>query len=266
MKPEEAQQEEVPVDDATVIPVGESEEEMMPITQKEMMACPEKMEACLEEKEPTSVETKPGVAQREVPNEDAVVKPVEGRKKRHRAKKQAAGRRGEPKKLTRGDCGSRMKLAAACRKGSCHATVAWRKKIFRKSWTQRNCGLQKEVTASMRKITRCAGHRHMARNKRKGPECNTGIRDRGLNQRLRVSNQLKDPTKNAIGVCRSEQQSHRGRRGTRKMIFYEIVGRKLAKQTAGSSVGLRQDKDWTLWRGRPPPKRKKGDFKQRRNR
>jgi hypothetical protein len=41
------------------------------------------------------------------------------------------------------------------------------------------------------------------------------------------------------------------------MIFYEIVGRKITKQIAGSSVGLRQDKDWTLWRGRPPPKRKK---------
>jgi hypothetical protein len=50
------------------------------------------------------------------------------------------------------------------------------------------------------------------------------------------------------------------------MIFYEIVSRKFAKQIAGSSVGLQQGKDWTLWRGRPPPKRKKkGDYKQRRS-
>jgi hypothetical protein len=41
------------------------------------------------------------------------------------------------------------------------------------------------------------------------------------------------------------------------MIFYEIDGRKIAKQIAGSSVGLRQDKDWTLWRGQPPLKWKK---------
>jgi hypothetical protein len=67
----------------------------------------------------------------------------------------------------------------------------------------------------------------------------------------------KVTTENAIGGCKSEQQSHLERRGTLKMIFYEIVGRKIEKQTAGSSVGLRQDKDWDLWRGRPPPKRKK---------
>jgi hypothetical protein len=83
----------------------------------------------------------------------------------------------------------------------------------------------------------------------KGPECNTGIRDRGLKQRLRVSNQLKDLTKNATEGCRLGQRSHLGRRGTLKVIFYEIIGRKFAKQIAGSSVGLRQGKSWTLWRG-----------------
>jgi hypothetical protein len=60
------------------------------------MACQE-MEARLEEKEPASVDRKPEVAQkREVPNKDAVVKPVKGRKTRYRGRKQAAGRRGEP--------------------------------------------------------------------------------------------------------------------------------------------------------------------------
>jgi hypothetical protein len=72
-KPEAAQE-----DDAILIPVEESEE-MTSITQKETMACQE-MEERLEE-EPTSVDRKPEVAQqREVPNEDAVVKAVkEGR-------------------------------------------------------------------------------------------------------------------------------------------------------------------------------------------
>jgi hypothetical protein len=36
----------------------------------------------------------------EIPKEKAVVKPVKGRKKRHRGRKPAAGRRGEPDKLT----------------------------------------------------------------------------------------------------------------------------------------------------------------------
>jgi hypothetical protein len=75
----------------------------------------------------------------EVPKEDAIAKSVERRKKRHRGQKQAAGRRGEPKELTRGDCRSWKKLAAACRKVSHHATVAWCKRnLLRKSWTHGN--------------------------------------------------------------------------------------------------------------------------------
>lgn len=74
-KPEVAQEEEVPVEDAIVIPVGESEE-MTSITRKETMACQE-MEARLEEEEPTSVDMKPEAAQQEeVPIEDATVIPV----------------------------------------------------------------------------------------------------------------------------------------------------------------------------------------------
>jgi hypothetical protein len=157
---------EVPVQDATVMPDRDLEEETTSITRKETMACQE-MEERLEEEEPTSVDRKPEVAQqREVPVDDAVVKPVNGRKKRHKCKKQAAERCEEPKELTRGICGSRKKLAAACRNVSRRATVAWRKRsIFRDILTHENCGLQKEVTASRRKITRCVGHRHIAQNK-----------------------------------------------------------------------------------------------------
>jgi hypothetical protein len=118
----------------TDVKLKELMEEMTSITQKEMMACQETMEMRLEEKGPTSVETKPEVAQQgEVLNEDAIVKPVKGRNRSHKGKKQAAGQHGEPKKLTQGDCGSQMKLGAPCRKVSHHATVAWfKRKIFRK--------------------------------------------------------------------------------------------------------------------------------------
>jgi hypothetical protein len=52
----------------------------------------QEMEARPEEEEPTSLDRKPEVAQKEeVPKEDAIVKPVKGRKRRHRGKKQAAG-------------------------------------------------------------------------------------------------------------------------------------------------------------------------------
>jgi hypothetical protein len=133
----------------------------------------------------------------EVPREDAAVIPVRGRKRRHRGREQAAGRRGEPKELTRGDCGSRKKLTAACRKASRRATLAWRKRnVFRKSWTHGNCGPRKDVTAAGRKITLCAGQKRKVQNKDdvspkspkggtyekrlwRGPECSNGIRDRG---------------------------------------------------------------------------------------
>jgi hypothetical protein len=63
------------------------------------------------------------VEHREVPTEGAAVKSSGARKKRHRDRHLAAGRRGEPKELTRGDCGSQRKLAAPCRKVSRRAAV-----------------------------------------------------------------------------------------------------------------------------------------------
>jgi hypothetical protein len=87
------------------------------------MACQEKMEACLECKEPASDKMESEVEHREVPPKNVIVKPIEGWKKRHRGRKQAAGRREEPEEPNRGICGSRKKLAAACRKVSRRAAV-----------------------------------------------------------------------------------------------------------------------------------------------
>jgi hypothetical protein len=66
---------------------------------EETVACQEKMEARLEEEKPASMEMKPEVAQEEVPREDTAVMPVRGLRKQRRGRKQAAGRREEPKKL-----------------------------------------------------------------------------------------------------------------------------------------------------------------------
>jgi hypothetical protein len=148
-----------------------------------------------------------------------------------------------------------MKLSAACRKVSRCAIVAWRKKnIFREILTDRNCGLQKEVTASRRNITHCAGHRHMARNKRKGPECNTGIRDRRLRQQLQGRNLVEDLGGGQLRYLKNVEVESMA---NFYMNFTKTARLEIAKRIIGSSVGLRQDKDWTLWRGRPPPKRKK---------
>jgi hypothetical protein len=133
---------------------------------KQTTACQEKTEALLEGEKPNSVEMELDVGHQGVPREDAAIMPVEGRKTRHRGRKQAAGRHVEPKELNRGICGSRKKLAAAFRKMSRRATVAWRKRnVFRKILTHGNCGLRKEVTAAGMKVTRCLGHRHKGQNK-----------------------------------------------------------------------------------------------------
>jgi hypothetical protein len=79
------------------------------------------------------IETDPGMMQsaeehQDILSEDVAVMPVKGLNKRRRGRQSTAGRRGEPKELIRGSGGSRTKLAAACRKVSRHATVAWRKR------------------------------------------------------------------------------------------------------------------------------------------
>jgi hypothetical protein len=90
------------------------------------------------------------------------VRPVRGLRKWRRGRKLTARRRGEPKELNWGNCGSRRKLAATCRKVSRRATVARRKRnVFRKIHIKENCELSKELTAD---------------GLRKSPEGNNGIR------------------------------------------------------------------------------------------
>jgi hypothetical protein len=72
---------------------------------------------------------------REVSKEHATMESGKAPSKRQREQHLAAVRRGKPKELTRGDCGSRRKLAAACRKVSRRARVVWRKRnIITNNW------------------------------------------------------------------------------------------------------------------------------------
>jgi hypothetical protein len=160
---------------------------------KEAVACQETTEACLDSKEPNPDD----MEHREVPTEEAAVKSSGTMKKWHRGRHPAAGRHGEPKELTRGDCGSRGKLAAAYRKLSRHAAVAWRKRnVLRNIRTQGNRGPRQELGAAGIRMTRCAkehgckrqteddagkiAHKGQTHEKRrwKCPECKYGLRDR----------------------------------------------------------------------------------------
>jgi hypothetical protein len=64
------------------------------------------------------------VEHQEISKEEAAVMSVGELRKGHRVCNLTAGRRQKRKERTRGNCESRRKLAAACRKVSCHAKVA----------------------------------------------------------------------------------------------------------------------------------------------
>jgi hypothetical protein len=172
------------------------------------------------------------------PKEEAVVKPVKGRKKRLRGRKPAAGRRGGLKELTRSDCGSGKKLAASCRKMSSCAAVAWRKRNLLGTFgTQENCGPHKKLTTAGR---------------RKGPECKNSIRDRGLKQQQRGSERKKDPGDRRSIYVRQKRIT--------SLIYRNTIELEIVKRAVGISSRLRRVRKlrkWALWRGRPSPKRKK---------
>jgi hypothetical protein len=42
-----------------------------------------------------------------------------------------------------------------------------------------------------------------------------------------------------------------------RWVYRTTIGMKIAKQVVGTFRVLRRIKQWNLWRGRPPPKRKK---------
>jgi hypothetical protein len=80
--------------------------------------------------EATETEPDPGMMQsiaehQENPKGEAAVMPVEEPRNRRRVQNLAAECRQKRKERTRGNHGSRRKLAAACRKVSRHAKVAW---------------------------------------------------------------------------------------------------------------------------------------------
>jgi hypothetical protein len=119
---------------------------------KERTACQEAAEA-----NPEKLETNPEMMQsvgehREVPKEEAAVRSSGALKKWHRGRHLASGRRREPKERTRGNCGSRSKLAAARRRMSCRAWVT------RSQGTrQGQCGTNPESTDAQEEITDAPG-------------------------------------------------------------------------------------------------------------
>jgi hypothetical protein len=172
----------------------------------------------------------------------------------------------------------RKKLAEACRKVSRRATVAWRKRnIFRKTLTQANCGPRQEL-ATGRNITRRAGvarrdgnfvREYSTRdnialrtrkgrteeNRRwKGTECKKGIRIQDVEPlHLRKGR----TTANSNGGQSRRQHPQLESMGNNIEVFGKAIGLQFGKLADRSSVVLRNINNWGVWRGWPPPKRKK---------
>jgi hypothetical protein len=103
----------------------------------------------------------------------------------------------------------------------------------------------------------------------KHPECNSDLRDVSLRQQLRGRKRIKDlgvrlplclknkRMMNTIEGWSAGQRSRLGSGETPSKNPYNIFGGKITKQVVGTSSGLRRIRKRTLWRGRPPPKRKK---------
>jgi hypothetical protein len=93
------------------------------------------------------------------------------------------------------------------------------------------------------------------RKRRKDPECNNGIKDRGARRQLHL--RKKRTTSNGI---RGRSRRQELRLGSVK-ILYETLGQILdledVKRAVGISIGLRKVSDWTMWGSRYPLKRKK---------
>jgi hypothetical protein len=150
-------------------------------------------------------------------------------------------------------------LAAAGRKVSCRATVAWGKRyISRKIRTQGSCGpLQALGAARIRMMTLRAKvtqrKRNFVRKTRTRDKVIRGtLRKRTFGRRHQPNPELKNGIEDPDIRRRMRLKTERRMEIDKKVFEPEVV-----KRATGMSNRLRKVKDSVLWRGRPSPKRLK---------
>jgi hypothetical protein len=204
----------------------------------------------------------------EIPKEDAAVMLVRELRKWRSVCNLAAERRQKGKERTQGNRGSRRKSAAACRKVSRRAKVAWQKRnLFKNVQTQRNCGSWKKLTLTSIRMTCCAKMAPHKERSHEGPLVKQGRQKKQtrnkftsgtrkgwtFRKRRRVdlegSTGVNDPNTRRHWRLKNEKTAGR--------IFEKSFRLQIAKREDGSSVSSLKITDWTLWWGRPPHKRKK---------
>jgi hypothetical protein len=150
------------------------------------------------------------------------VKPVGGLRKRHRDRNLAAEHSSQPEERTWGNCGARKALATAGRKMTSRTGGARRNGNFVRKHSTRDT-----VEQETRKV------RMEEKRRWKGPECKTLIKDPGTRRQLRFK------------IERTSDGFDR-----------KAFGLEFVKRAARMPSRLRQIRNWTVGRGRPPPNRK----------
>jgi hypothetical protein len=276
-----------------------------PETEVKMMACQEMEAHQEEKKPTSLDRKPEAALKTEVPAENATVMPVgEPKKKRHRDRKLATEhRRQKPKTSTRDNCGPQKRLAVACsglgrrgkvtwhmkeidQKMSRRATVARRKRdIARKNLAQGPGGFpRKRLVMAHKKMSRCATVARHTRNtlvpnmtclakvvRRKE---NTVGRNRIRNNQTRNNvargaprgRRLQVGPEGSIGVKdkQTRRRLHSRNDRTASKTLKKTLRLSIRQQTVKIS-SRSQTKNWTLWRGRPSPKWKKGNGQYGRN-
>jgi hypothetical protein len=135
--------------------------------------------------------------------------------------------------------------------------VAWCKRnLFKKIGTQGNCGPRKEFTAAGIMMIHCAGVAWLRRGavrkdctRAKDERATQGVGPLWKNLRMHHEGKsgIKDPGTRWQLCPRIEK------------MLGEIFRGKIAKQVVRTPNRLWKLRKWTLWRGRPPLKRKKRD-------
>jgi hypothetical protein len=185
-------------------------------------------------------EIKSVVKHYEVSKEESSVEAIGALEDRCGDRHLVVGRLRQQKKRTQGDGGSRKKLAAVRSRLTCHAISALRREIGHKGPTVEKKRRKKRTKEYV--VRGAPKGRTFEKRRRTQLKFNTGIRDRGLTQELRVGNKNKT-------LCRALGQTHE----------LEVMNRAIE-----IPIKLREVSYWKLWRRRPPPKRKRHQKHSRR--
>jgi hypothetical protein len=198
------------------------------------------------EEKPTSPDRKLEAAQKaEVPAENATVMPVEEpKKKRRRDRQRVAERRlQEPKKVN----GGPQEKLAVDRRGTTHHV-----KVARKTPTDRKMSRRATVARRKREIVKSylLLEKHHQRRELVTSRTRT-------THRTKVARQME----NAIGKIHAKDNVVRGTWKGWTPRWRHLICQEGTKETKNRDFAdkLQLGSKWTPWRGRPPPKRKKGN-------